>query len=41
MADWIAYNQETGEIRDDANINFPEDVKKKRQLLSKQRINVI
>lgn len=42
MADWIAYNQETGEIRDDANINFPEDIQKKTAFIkAKNKCNII
>lgn len=33
MSDWIAYNKETGELREDAKIRLPEDIWKKNEFL--------
>lgn len=36
MNEWVAYNSETGEIRSDAKISLPEDIKKRRDYLIKK-----
>lgn len=42
MSEWVAYNSETGEIRDDAKISLPEDIKKRKEyLLLKEKCNNI
>lgn len=38
MSDWIAYDRETGEIREDAKIRLPEDIRKQKEMIKYRNI---
>ena len=38
MSDWIAYDRETGEVREDAKIRLPEDIRKQNKWVGYKNI---